>query len=94
MNDQAASLRRLKQMVDQTGGESGGNPEKFLAEIVRPSPFSSVALIIPDMAEMELPPVASWISGVMQHSPRACFWDQAEVIAKSCIPQTHILSAV
>lgn len=91
MNDQAASLRKLKQLVDQTPSQSGPETsESFLAQITRPSPFSSVALIIPDMPDSEFPPVTSWISGIMQYSPRACFWDQAGMISKESIPQTQI----
>lgn len=90
MGDQATSLRKLKQMMDQSLAPAQTNPEQFLAEIVRPSPFSSVALIVPDMPDADFPPVSSWISGIMQYSPRACFWDQAELMPKSSIPQTQI----
>ncbi len=90
MNDQAASLRRLKQMVDASRANQEGNAESFLEGIVRPSPFSSIALIIPEMPDIQYPPVISWISGIMQYSPRACFWDQAGIIKKESIPQTQI----
>ena len=91
MNDQASSLRRLKQLADQSQGLSAPEtPESFLAGIARPSPFSSVALIIPDMPDVQYPPISSWISGIMQFSPRACFWDQAGTIKKDSIPQTQI----
>lgn len=91
MNDQASSLRKLKQLVDQSqspvGVESG---EAFLSQIVRPSPFSTIALILPDMPDSNIPPITSWISGITQYSPRACFWDQAGMIDKESIPQTQI----
>lgn len=90
MNDQATSLRKLKQMVDLSSGSQEETPEQFLTGITRPSPFSSVALIIPDMPDVSFPPVNSWISGLMNHSPRACFWDQAELTAKGSIPQTQV----
>lgn len=91
MNDQASSLRKLKQLADQSLAQTAPETaESFLSGISRPSPFSSVALIIPDMPGVKFPPVTSWISGIMQFSPRACFWDQAAMIDKVSIPQTQI----
>jgi len=89
MNDQASSLRRLKAIVDQTRAAED-NPEEFLSEIVRPSPFASIALIWPDLPSVDFPPVTSWISAMMQFSPRGCFWDQAEIIPSSSLPKTQI----
>ncbi len=91
MNDQASSLRRLKQLADQSLAQSTPETaESFLSEVARPSPFAAVALIIPDMPGAQFPPVTSWVSGIMQFSPRACFWDQAGMIDKISIPQTQI----
>lgn len=91
MNDQASSLRKLKEIADRNAvNRAPETAESFLAGIVRPSPFSSVALIVPDMPEAQFPPVQSWISGIMQFSPRACFWDQAGLINRNSIPQTQI----
>ena len=90
MNDQAASLRKLKQMVDQSSSPTQEGGESFLSQIMRPSPFSATALVIPDIPGVQFPPVTSWISGIMQHSPRACFWDQAGMIEKNSIPKTQI----
>lgn len=90
MNDQAATLRRLKEMVDRSNPPSPINAETFLSQIMRPSPFASVALIVPDIAEASFPPVTSWISGLMQYSPRACFWDQAALIDPETLPKTQI----
>lgn len=89
MNDQASSLRRLKAIVDQTRAEEQ-NPEEFLSEIVRPCPFASVALIWPDMPSSAFPPITSWISALMQFSPRGCFWDQAAIIPDGSLPRTQI----
>lgn len=83
-------MRKLKQMVDSNSDDGPELPERFLSEIIRPSPFTTVALIIPDMPDVNFPPVRSWISGLMNFSPRACFWDQAQMIAKDAIPQTQI----
>ncbi|HNX74916.1 MAG TPA: hypothetical protein PLM07_13700 [Candidatus Rifleibacterium sp.] len=91
MIDQASSLRRLKQMADISRAQSTPkDAEGFLAGVVRPSPFATVAIIIPEMPDVQYPPVLSWISGIMQFSPRACFWDQAGIIKKESIPQTQI----
>ena len=47
MNDQASSLRRLKEIADRNAANrEPETAESFLAGIVRPSPFSSVALIV------------------------------------------------
>ncbi|MDN5278464.1 MAG: hypothetical protein PWR01_2429 [Clostridiales bacterium] len=90
MKDQASSLRKLKQMIDQTTRVQAIDAETFLAQIPRPCPFTAVAIVYPDDIVPELPPVMDWISGLMQFSPRACFWDQASLIPEERIPRTQI----
>ncbi|PKL50786.1 MAG: hypothetical protein CVV42_01925 [Candidatus Riflebacteria bacterium HGW-Riflebacteria-2] len=90
MNDQAATLRKLKEMVDRSSPPTPINGETFLSQIIRPSPFATIALIIPDIADIEFPPASSWISGLMQFSPRACFWDQGALIDPETLPKTQI----
>jgi hypothetical protein len=90
MIDQASSLRKLKQMVDQAGVVHHLDAEGFLNQIPRPSPFISIALIFPDNICQDIPPVLDWITGLMQFSPRSCFWDQAGLIPPGKIPQTQI----
>ncbi len=90
MNDQATTLRRLKEMVDQANIPTPVNGETFLSQIIRPSPFATIALIVPDIADASFPPAESWISGLMQYSPRAYFWDQAALIAPESLPKTQI----
>lgn len=79
MNDQAASLRKLKQMVDKAQPQKE-SIEDFLKSIVRPSPFCSVAIVVPDAIIRNINNVKNWMSSVMDSSPRACFWDQAQLI--------------
>jgi len=90
MNDQAATLRKLKEMVDRSNPPAPINGETFLSQIIRPSPFATVALIVPDIADASFPPATSWISGLMKYSPRACFWDQAALINPETLPKTQI----
>lgn len=90
MKDQAASLRKLKQMVDNESKVQFIDSETFLAQVPRPSPFVTIALIIPDNLDIRLPPTPEWLSGLMQFSPRACFWDQASIIPSSRVPKTQI----
>lgn len=90
MNDQASSLRRLKQRIDQTSPIKIMDPETFLSQIPRPCPFVSIALIFPDNLATNLPDIMGWIAGLMQYSPRACFWDQAGLISPERIPKTQI----
>lgn len=90
MVDQASSLRKLKQMVDQAEVVHHIDAEGFLNQIPRPSPFTSIALIYPDNLSPNLPPVLDWIAGMMQYSPRACYWDQAALIPPGKIPRTQI----
>jgi len=90
MNDQATSLRKLKQKIDNESNIQFIDPESFLAQIPRPSPFVCIALILPDNLDIKLPPTTEWLSGLMQFSPRACLWDQASIIPSSRIPKTQI----
>lgn len=89
MNDQASSLRLLKAMVDKHQPEPAA-PEDFLQEIVRPAPFTSVALIWPDDLIADFRHTTGWISALMQSSSRACFWDQAKMMPENAIPRTQI----
>ena len=89
MNDQAASLRKLKQLVDKTK-ISNENPEEFLQEIIRPTPFTSIALIWPDQLFSSFPDITNWISSLMQLSPRAHYWDQAGMIDSKSLPKTQV----
>ena len=92
MNDQATSLRRLKKIVDQseTAVKKPIDGETFLNTIVRPCPFTCTALVLPDNLIQGIPPVIDWIIALMEHSPRACYWDQAGFIAKERLPKTQI----
>ncbi|HAE38583.1 MAG TPA: hypothetical protein DCG57_08080 [Candidatus Riflebacteria bacterium] len=90
MNDQATTLRKLKRLVDQSCPPAPINGETFLSQIIRPSPFATVTLIVPDIADATFPPVSSWISGLMQYSPRSCFWDQAAMIEPDTLPLTQV----
>jgi hypothetical protein len=92
MNDQATTLRRLKKIVDQseTAVKKPIDGETFLNTIVRPCPFTCMALVLPDKIIKGIPPVIDWIISIMEHSPRACFWDQAGLIEKERLPKTQI----
>lgn len=90
MVDQASSLRKLKSLVDQAGNVHHLDAEGFLSSIPRPSPFISIALIYPDSLFGDFPPILEWIAGLMQFSPRACYWDQASLIPEGRIPRTQI----
>ncbi len=90
MTDQASSLRKLREMVDQAGTIHHLDAERFLDGIPRPSPFTCIAMIYPDQLSYDLPPVLDWIAGLMQFSPRACFWDQASLIPEGKIPRTQV----
>ncbi|GAB4267866.1 MAG: hypothetical protein Kow0029_02720 [Candidatus Rifleibacteriota bacterium] len=90
MNDQATSLRRLKQLIDRSAPVITIKPEDFLTQIPRPCPFLSIAMIYPDQMSPDIPTVTDWIPGLMQYSPRACLWDQAGLINAEKIPKTQI----
>ena len=88
MKDQASSLRELKRQLDKNIQATPENLEEFLGTVIRPSPFTAIALILPDQIQFDFPPIKTWIQGLMQHSPRAIFWDQAGLLES--IPKTQI----
>ncbi len=90
MNDQAASLRKLKQLADMASEVQFIDPETFLSQVPRPSPFTAIAMVFPDEIVTQLPTTLEWVSGLMQFSPRACLWDQAGIVPTTRIPTTQI----
>lgn len=92
MEDQAASLRKLREEIDQRHALEKVDRELFLSELPRPSSFVAVALIMPDIPEVSISPVTNWISAIMQHSSRACFWDQSHHLPETFFskPQTSL----
>lgn len=93
MNDQASSLRKLKQLVDDQSAKEIVQPpslEFFLSKVIRPTPFAAVALIINDNIEASIPEITSWLPALINNSPASCLWDQAKIIKESMIPKTQI----
>lgn len=86
MNDQASALRQLKRLVEISSQEPIPTPEEFLASIQRPTPFLSVAAIVPDKIGRDIPPLQSWIDHVLASPQRSCIWDQAGILSAATPP--------
>lgn len=81
MPDQAAALRQLKKRVDEAKGESLVTRDEFLAAVPRPTPFTSIGLLVPDRLGTKLPPLQHWFSGVASPIQKVCVWDQGGLLA-------------
>jgi hypothetical protein len=81
VNDQATALRELKRRFETEQADGVLNRDEFLAHLPRPTPFLTVALIIPTKLGPLLPPLQHWALQLLGGNPRACAWDQGGLLA-------------
>ncbi|HOY67072.1 MAG TPA: hypothetical protein PLP29_09295 [Candidatus Ozemobacteraceae bacterium] len=86
MPDQAASLRELKRFIDTVAPEPLPGPEAFLAALPTPTPFFTVAVVVPDNIAPSILPLQKWIRVIPGRGRRLpTVWDQGGTLSASIV---------